>query len=330
MAGSSGVMVYCTYENKSLSSASKELIGEGARLAILLGEELFAILITEKPDSRMAAELGSLGVRRLYCLEEPVLTYISQKYTVAAEYIVRQVNPSVLLFSATIKERDLAARLAARLGTGLTADCTELDISQEGLLLQTRPAYGGNVTATIICAKSRPQMATVRPGVFPVPKCNHSLPSAEIICFSVPLDLNVPCRILLEEPLPFKEDILVKSMVVVACGRGIRNEEGIRMAERLARALGGVTGASRGAVEDKLMPRSRQVGQTGKIIRPALYIACGISGAIQHLVGMKQAGCVVAINSDPNAPIFNVADYGICGDLFIILPRLVELAESRR
>lgn len=327
MADYSGVMVYCTQEHNALSAVSRELLGEGARLAAVLGEALYAAIITPELDETAAAEAGFLGARRLYYIKDPVFThFIAQEYARSMEHIVRQVKPSVLLIGATVEGRDLAARLAVRLETGLTADCTQLAIAADGLLLQTRPAYGGNVTATIVCTKSRPQMATVRPGVFPVPQPNRSLPAAELVHFSVPSGSSATVRVLAAELLSSAEDILGAAAVVVACGRGIRNEAGLRLAERLAQALGGVTGASRGAVEAGFLPRSRQIGQTGKIIRPNLYIACGISGAIQHLVGMKQAQCVIAINNDPEAPIFKAADYGICGDLFVVLPELIQIA----
>jgi electron transfer flavoprotein alpha subunit len=329
MADYSGVMVYCTLEHNDISVVSRELLGEGARLAAVLGEELYAAIITPELGENVAVEAGFLGARRLYCIEDPVFThFLAQEYARSMEYVVRQVRPAILLIGATVEGRDLAARLAVRLETGLTADCTHLAIASDGLLLQTRPAYGGNVTATIVCTKSRPQMATVRPGIFPVPAPNRSLPKAELVHFSVPSGSPATVQVLATELISSKDDILGTAHCIVACGRGIRNKTGLHLAECLAQALGGELGASRGAVEAGFLPRNRQIGQTGKIVRPVLYIACGISGAIQHLVGMKQAQYVIAINNDPEAPIFKEADYGICGDLFVVLPELIKISRK--
>jgi electron transfer flavoprotein alpha subunit len=324
-----GVLVYCPLEQGALTAMAKELLGKGANLAACLSEDLYAVVLN--PGTAViavAAEAGSLGVRQLLYTDDLELEwYTAQRYTDAMEGIVRTLNPSILLIGATIQGRDLAARLAARLNTGLTADCTDLQISPENrLLLQTRPAYGGNVIATIVCARRSPQMATVRPGVFDLPQGKAGTASAGLRIFPLPVStVSAVARVLSAEALAPDANILTKAEVVVACGRGVKNRTGLSLVEDLARVLGGVVGGSRGVVEDGLVPRHYQVGQTGRTIKPKLYIACGISGAVQHIVGIRQAACIIAINHDPEAPIFKEADFCICADLFEALPKLTKM-----
>ena len=323
-------MVYCPLEQQSLAQISKELLGIGAELAAILNEDLYAAVITPG-GFHAAAEAGTLGVKRLYYVNDARLgVYTAQGHTTAMERIVKAANPSILLTGATVQGRDIAARLAARLGTGLTADCTELAISETRLLLQTRPAYSGNVIATIICPERRPQMATIRPGVFQLSRRKIAAGAAEVVLVPMPETLPALANVLSSVNRSIDDDILTGAKVVVSCGRGIKNREGVSLAMKLAKALGGVVGGSRGAVEDGLIPRNCQIGQTGKTIRPRLYIACGISGAVQHIVGMKQAECVIAINNNPEAPIFKEADFSICADVIETLPKLIDMVVGKK
>lgn len=236
-----------------------------------------------------------------------------------------------MLIGATGLGRDLAGAVATELQTGLTADCTGLSIDDRGYLLQTRPAFGGNIMATILTERTRPQMATVRPHVMPLPMKNPSR-KGEIIRETVPFqeeDITVRVLEVIDERKAGDVDVAAAD-IIVSGGRGMRAQENFTLLQELADELGGVVGSSRGAVEAGWMPAERQVGQTGKTVRPKLYIACGISGAIQHLVGMQESDVIVAINMDKNAPIFEVATYGIVGDVLKVVPTLTERVRELR
>ena len=321
-----GVLVYCPVKNGGLEPVGPELLGQGRLLANQLGEPLYGMLIGSGVGETAVAACH-LGADQIFVVNRPELAqYTAGAFSDAMELVIQTARPSIALFGATTESRDVAARLAARLGTGLTADCTALTIEPgTNLLLQTRPAYGGNVLATIVC-NTRPQMATVRPGVFEVPRPGISSPHAKLVDLSADVKFRPSgLEVLSTEPLPLANRALRAASVVVACGRGVKNQSGVALAERLAKALGGEIAASRGAVESGLFPRERQVGQTGQTIRPRLYIACGLSGAVQHLAGIQEVPRIIAINEDPNAPIFAAADYGICADLFDVLPRLTDM-----
>ncbi|MBF7083000.1 electron transfer flavoprotein subunit alpha/FixB family protein [Desulfallas sp. Bu1-1] len=241
---------------------------------------------------------------------------------------IRESKPEIFLVGATNLGRDLAPKVGRRLGTGLTADCTGLDIDDEGMLLQTRPAFGGNIIATIVTPNHRPQMATVRPRVMVSLPRNEGR-RGEVVKIPYKLDtmdLRVKVLDIVKE---IKRGVnLEEADVIVAGGRGLGSAEGFKVLERLAGVLGGEIGASRDAVDAGWISHAHQIGQTGKTVRPKLYIACGISGTVQHTAGMKESDMIVAINTDPAAPIFEIADYGIVADLYQAVPALISAIES--
>ncbi len=252
--------------------------------------------------------------------------YRTQPYLEAMCHLIEQYKPEVILMGATGMGRDLAGAVATRVGTGLTADCTGLDIDDKRNLMQTRPAFGGNIMATIMCDKYRPQMSTVRPHVMQMPE-----PLAGADGEIIKVDFSIPEEQVSVKILEVIRDGDSKQKIdiggaefIVSGGRGMMGPENFALLKELADELGAVVGASRSAVDAGWMPHDRQVGQTGKTVRPKIYIACGISGAIQHLVGMQDADLIIAINRDKEAPIFEVAHYGIVGDLFKVVPELTQ------
>jgi electron transfer flavoprotein alpha subunit len=352
----SGVWVFAEQNNGTLHKGSLELLGCGYGLAQALNEELCAVLLGDNVKN-LVPTLAEYGAEKVYLAQDKKLkTYQTNAYTNTISDIIREHKPSIVLYPATSAGRDLAPRIAQRLQVGLTADCTELAIDEEEKhLLQTRPAFGGNVMATIVSARTRPQMATVRPGVMKVlerdrspqstvnspqtkdntretvgairesPSRSDPLENVEIIECKVRLDSkDIKTRILKVIKEKHRSVNLQDAKVIVAGGRGIRSKEGIKLLEELASAIGGEVAGSRVIVENGLLPVERQVGQTGQSVSPELYIACGISGAVQHRAGMQNSRIVVAINTDADAPIFSVADYGIVGDLFEIVPAITD------
>jgi electron transfer flavoprotein alpha subunit len=325
-----GVWVFAEQRDGEIMGITLELLGEGRRLAETLGVELAAVLLGDGVETK-TPELFAYGADVVYLVEDPELkNYRTESYTAVLEHLIKKYRPEIMLIGATNIGRDLAPRLAGRIGTGLTADCTELDIDlEQRLLLQTRPAFGGNLMATILCANNRPQMATVRPGVMKklIP---DGCRTGKIIKTPYHKDqVKIRTRILEVVKETSRVVNLEEAQIIVAGGRGVGSQEGFAILEELAKKLGGVVAASRGAVDAGWVPASYQVGQTGKTVHPKLYIACGISGAIQHVAGMQNSGLIVAINKNPNAPIFKVADYGIVGDLHQVVPLLIEaLAEE--
>ena len=319
-----GVWVFIEQTDGEAAKVSWELLGKGKELAAKLGVELCAVVIGHKVEA-LCSESFSYGAEKAYLLDAPLYAdYRTQSYLEAMCHLIEQYKPEVILMGATGMGRDLAGAVATRVGTGLTADCTGLDIDDKRNLMQTRPAFGGNIMATIMCDKYRPQMSTVRPHVMQMPE---PLPAAggEIIrdSFTVPEDriLVKMLEIIRDGDSKHKVDI-GGAEFIISGGRGMMGPENFGILEELARELNGVVGASRSAVDAGWMPHDRQVGQTGKTVRPKIYIACGISGAIQHLVGMQDADLIIAINRDKDAPIFEVAHYGIVGDLFQVVPAL--------
>lgn len=302
-----------------------ELLSEGRTLADRIGCRLTGVVIGDKSEAAIdqAAEYGADAVITVNGTE--YLHYSTEAYVHAMHELVRKHEPEAILIGATLNGRDLAPRLAARLRTGLTADCTGLDIDEQtGKIMWTRPAFSGNLMATIICKDHTPQMGTVRPGVFP--KIKRSKRGEVSV---IQEDVRFPAEKARTELLKVIRDAaeeavdLENAQIIVSGGKGVRGVEGFELIRELADTLGGDVGASRAAVEEGWISRMHQVGQTGKTVSPKLYIACGISGAIQHQAGMNRAGTIVAINTDPEAPIFNIADYGIVGDLFSIIPPLI-------
>lgn len=318
-----GVWVFVEQSQGRPLRVGLELLGKAQDLAKDLNQEVSAVLLG-KEIKALAHELLEYGAKKVYCVEDPQLeTYSTLAYTRIISDLVREHKPSILLLGATLVGRDLAPRLSRRLGAGLTADCTELSIDpQEKLLLQTRPAFGGNIMATIANRFSRPQMATVRPGVMEIKKVQ--VPDGEVIVVDKRPDLkDLLLQVVRSVKEPKGRTNLEEAKVIVAGGRGVGDKEGFRLIEELANVLGGEVAGTRVAVEEGWITQDRQVGQTGVTVRPELYIACGISGAIQHRAGMMNSRYIVAINKDPNAPIFQVADWGLIGDLHEIVPKMI-------
>lgn len=319
----SGVWVFAEQRDGVIAGVSFELLGEGRRLAGMLDTKLSAVLFG--PSETGADELIKWGADRVYhCAEEIVKSFNDEPYAALLSDLIRLYKPEVVLAGATAVGRSFIPRVAARLKTGLTADCTGLDVDRETKnLLQVRPAFGGNIMATILCPHTRPQMATVRPRVMKRGEYDASR-KGEVV--KVGAD-NVKSRTKVLETVKEVSELSVnlqEANIIVAGGRGVGGEKGFQMLRELADALGGCVGASRAAVDEGWIPYRHQVGQTGKTVGPKLYIACGISGAVQHLVGMQSSDIIVAINRNPEAPIFNVANYGIVGDIFEIVPMLTK------
>lgn len=303
-----------------------ELLGEGKKLANEIGVELCAILLGNKVDG-LANELIEFGADKVYYANDKLLeNYTTDGYTKVICEAVNSIKPEIVLVGATHIGRDLAPRLASKLNTGLTADCTKLEIDLEDKkIMQTRPAFGGNIMATIICPDTRPQMSTVRPGVMDKAVSDKNR-KGDIINLKIDLKKS-DIRTEVLEIVKTKKDLvsLTDANFIVSGGLGIKNAEGFKLLKQLADRLEGVVGASRAAVDAGWIDHSHQVGQTGTTVKPQVYIACGISGAIQHLAGMQSSDIIIAINTNESAPIFDVADYGIVGDVYEVVPRLIEL-----
>lgn len=323
------VWVFVEHESGKVANVSFELLGQGRELANSLGCSLCGMLLGNEVEP-FAKEAFSYGAEKIYLTESPVLkNYRTEPYAAAAVSLIRKYKPEVVLFGATTQGRDFAGCVATTLETGLTADCTSLDIDTEKKLLrQTRPAFGGNIMATILCETHRPQMSTVRPKVFPMPQKDKSR-KGEIIRESLKMtEDQVHTRVL--EFVKGAETInLMDAEIIVSGGRGMGGPEQFKIIRDFADVLRAAVGASRAAVDSGWIPYEHQVGQTGKTVRPKIYFACGISGAIQHQAGMKTSDIIVAINKDAEAPIFKIATYGIVGDLFQVLPKLAEELKTR-
>ena len=321
------VWVFAETDEDGLKPVSLELMSKARELADELGERACAVLFGTGHES--AAELlQRYGADVVYLVEKEELnTFRAESHAHAMKELIMRYLPSVVLYPATRSGRAFAPRVAAGLSLGLTADCTSLSI-KDGMLLQTRPAFGGNIMADIISPDTRPQMSTVRPNVF---KAVEHPVKGEVVRVDVEIPENkVLVRILEEirneEPGGKKID---EADIIVAGGAGMGSAQGFSMLEELASLLGGAVGATRKVVELGWAPKSVQVGQSGTTVSPDIYIACGISGAVQHLVGMKESEMIIAINSDPDAPIFSVADYGIVGDVKEVVPALLTALRER-
>ncbi|MCC8193361.1 MAG: electron transfer flavoprotein subunit alpha/FixB family protein [Deltaproteobacteria bacterium] len=326
-----GVFVFVQQVDGAIVNVSYELIGKGRELAADRKTEVTAVLLGSGVE-KLCDNLARYGADRVILVDDPALeVYMTEPYTRALAAVVKQYKPEILLYGATAIGRDLAPRVSARVHTGLTADCTGLTIQEEtNHLLMTRPAFGGNIMATIVCREHRPQMATVRPGVM-----QRIAPIEGATCvverFAVP-DLaggkNVEILDIVKK-ISEKMDIQ-DAKILVSGGRGMCGPENFKLLEDLAEVLGGSVSSSRACVDAGWVPKDLQVGQTGKTVRPNLYIACGISGAIQHLAGMEESDVIVAINKDASAPIFDVADFGVVGDVHKVLPILTEKVRAAR
>lgn len=325
-----GVWVIGEQNLGKLHNVTLELIGEARKLSKKINKETSVVILGHKIDS-VVEEIKKYDVDNIICVDrEELANYNTDYYSNCIAKLITANKPEIVLCGATSIGRDLAPRVAAKVGTGLTADCTGLEIDEtDGKLLQTRPAFGGNLMATIICPKNRPQMSTVRPGVM---EKSEKVENVKAKLITPELDKNLFQSNVVFEGIIVDEKPkvnLIDAKIVVSGGRGLKTPEGFKLIEELADALGGVVGSSRAAVDAGWIDHSHQVGQTGTTVRPDLYIACGISGAIQHLAGMSESKTIVAINKDPNAPIFKVCDFGIVGDLYKIIPELIEFIKNR-
>ena len=327
----SGIMIYAEFRHGKLVPVSFELLGIGRQLADQQNVPLTAVLLGSGLGDA-ARDLVSYGADFVYQVDDPALeNFTDEIYGNILEDVARQLKPEVILAGATAIGRSFIPLVATSLATGLTADCTNLTIRPEdGVLLQTRPAFGGNIMATIECPHTRPQMATVRSRVMKAAEQDLDR-KGEIIDYQPkPERLRSKVKVL-RSVLEEQDQVnITEGDIIVAGGRGLDNGKGFDLIKQLADAVDGAVGASRAAVDSEWIAYSHQVGQTGKTVNPKLYIACGISGAIQHVVGMQSSETIVAINKDADAPIFDVATYGIVGDLFEVLPKLIEKIEERR
>ena len=346
-----GVWVFCEQRDGVIMSTTYQLLSEGRKLANDLGVELCGVLLGSGLNEDYAKALGGYGADRVYVCDHPLLKdYTTDGYTKVICDLIEDKKPEIFLIGATNIGRDLGPRCAARLHTGLTADCTHLDVDVEKYkaflkttstidvdntkfeentnLKMTRPAFGGHLMATIICPRFRPQMATVRPGVMQKADFNEETAAKTIL---EKIDVQLTKDDIHVDVVEIKKSAkqmvdLIGADVVVAVGRGISKDpkRGVELAQELAGVLGGVVGASRAVVDADWLPADHQVGQTGKTVHPKIYVALGISGAIQHKAGMQDSECIIAVNKSDAAPIFEVATYGIVGDLFSVTPMLIE------
>ena len=322
-----GVWVIAEQRFGQVLNVTKELLGEGKKLATSLNSDLTAVILGHTLNG-WPEELVRYGADNvIYADHELLSDYNVDAYSKVVGNLITTRKPEIILFGATSIGRELAPTLSAKLKTGLTADCTLLKIDTETRnLLQTRPAFGGNIMATIQCANHRPQMCTVRPGVMKKAQYNGDCDIEAKVETIIPIITQEELRTkILNIDTSKSADIAIEdAKIVVSGGRGLSNADGFNLLRKLAEKLNGCIGSSRACVDSGWIAKPHQIGQTGKTVRPKLYIACGISGAIQHIAGMEQAECIVAINKDPEAPIFKIADYGIVGDLYQIIPELLK------
>lgn len=324
-----GVWVWVEQCNGKASSISWEMIGQGRRLAEKRGTTLTACVLGREVEP-IAREAIAYGADRVFLVDDPTLkVYRTDPYARCLVELVKKHKPEIFLLGASSRGRDLAGAVATYLYTGLTADCTGLEIEEgSNLLLQIRPAFGGNIMATIKCENYRPQMATVRHHVFEMPVPDDKRQGQIVREKPVMLEEQIATRVL-DLVIEKNEVNIADAKIIVSGGRGLKGPEGFSIIHELAEVLGGAVGASRAAVDAGWISYAHQVGQTGRTVRPDLYIACGISGAIQHQAGMRSSKIIVAINKDPEAPIFQIADYGIVGDLFSVVPALTRALKKR-
>jgi electron transfer flavoprotein alpha subunit len=318
-----GVWVIAEERDGEIRKITYEVVSEGRRLADALGQELTAVLLGSGIKDK-AGELAHYGADKVLVADDARLSpYTTDAYVSVIGQLVKAEEPAVLLLGASVQGKDLSGRLSARLGVGMAQDCTAFEI-QDGNLVATRPIYAGKAYATVTFDNSLPQMATARPNVMPVNEPDSSK-SAEVLEAEFSLDdAELKTKVVdIVRDSSGKID-LTEAERIVSGGRGMKGPEQYEILEKLAEVLGGTVGASRAAVDAGWRPQTDQVGQTGKVVSPNLYIACGISGAIQHLAGMGTSKVIVAINKDPDAPIFQKADYGVVGDLFELVPALTE------
>ncbi len=328
---SDGIWIFAEQRRGRLAPVALELLGEGRRLAEVLHLPVAAVLFGHQVRD-LADELIAGGADSVYLVDHPILSeFVEEPYAAALTALARLHPPEIILAGATYLGRAFIPRVAAALDTGLTADCTAFDIEpQSNLLLQTRPAFGGNIMATILTHRSYPQMATVRPRVMKKLPPQNGRQGNIVQVHLAELDHSFRSRFLqtvseITETIPLSE-----AEVIIAGGRGLQEGKNFRLLEELANLLGGTVGATRAAVDAGWISYQHQIGQTGKTVAPKIYFACGISGAAQHMVGMQSSDFIVAINSDPQAPIFQIADIGLVGNVFDIIPALIQQIRANR
>lgn len=332
MSDARNVWVFIEVVRGKIKGVSLELLGQGRKMADDLGEKLVAIIPGNEIEdfAKMAIRYGA--DEAIVVDQKELKDYSTDGYTKVMCTLIKKYNPAVLLIGATNNGRDLGPRVSSRMQTGLTADCTELGVDSETRLVKwTRPAFGGNLMATILCPDHRPQIGTVRPGVFKKPEEDTGR-KGEIIHETVEFGPDeIRTRIIEVITEAGGADVnLEEAEIIVSGGRGVGGPEGFEVLKELADEIGAQIGASRAAVDSGWISSLHQVGQTGKSVGPKIYIACGISGAIQHVAGMSSSDVIIAINKDPDAPIFNIADYGIVGDLFEVIPELTKRIRSSK
>jgi len=330
------VMVYIQQHEGKAAEVSLELVSKARELADKLKVDVSAALFGEKVSGEVS-RLASLGADRVYIAEDAHLKYYTPiPYSKLMNQVVEEYKPQIVLFGATTEGRDLAPRVASHLKVGLTADCTDLQIGDhtqkdteyKNILYQIRPAFGGNIIATIVSPEKKPQMATVREGVMRMAQPNNSR-KAETVKIKTSLGANDFVSEIIERVMEEKTVNLKGAQIIVAGGMGVGSKDNFNLIKDLAQTLGAEIGASRAAVDQGFIGKEHQVGQTGTTVRPKLYIACGISGAIQHRAGMDGSARIIAINNDPEAPIFGVAHYGIVGDLNDVIPKMIKAYKAR-
>ena len=324
----SGIWVFAEHADGKFKKVAFEMLSEATRLAEKFDEEVAAVVVGEDV-SDIAPVLGHYGARKVFVLEdEDLALYNSEAYAEVVGRLIEENSPSLFFFGTSSTGRDLAPKLSARFECGLASDCTKFELSDGNELLITRPIYAGKVVATVVPGEGDLFMATVRPNSLSANDPDESL-EAEIIEEDAAVDSD-GIRAVVKEVLKSAGEMidLQEADIVVSGGRGVKGPENFPMIQELASTLGGALGASRAAVDAGWIDHQHQVGQTGKVVAPKLYVACGISGAIQHLAGMKTSKFIVAVNKDPEAPIFKVANYGIVGDLFEVIPLMIEEAKK--
>lgn len=320
----SGVLVFAEQKNGEIHKVSYELLGKGRKIADKLGVFLYSVVLG--PANIKTEELIYRGADKVFCLEDDMFNEPEELiYKINLVNLINTVKPEICLIGATSFGRSLAPRVAAALRTGLTADCTGLEVDEDGKLIQIRPAFSENILAHIK-TETYPQMATVRYKEFSEGKRDISR-KGEVIKVEPAYIKDKLVEVVKE--LKGQEFDITEANVVISGGKGLKSAEDFKMLEELAKALGGVVGASRSVVDDGFISKEHQVGYSGNRVKPKIYIACGISGAPQHLAGMKDSDTIIAINSDPSAPIFNVADYGIVGDLYEVVPQLINKIKTK-
>lgn len=320
-----GVWVFAEQRDGELQKVALELLGKGREIADKLGVELTALLLGHKNIEEMTKELGAFGADKVLVCDNELLThYSTDGYTKVINEVVNAKKPEILFIGASFIGRDLGPRVAGRLSTGLTADCTSLDVDSEtNNLLMTRPAFGGNLMATIVCGDHRPQMSTVRPGVFEKLAKDENR-TFQVEKFDVQLSASDIRTETIEVVKSVKEMVdITEADIVVSGGRGVGCKENFALLQELADVMGGTLAGSRAAVDNGWVEKAVQVGQTGKTVRPTIYIACGISGAIQHLAGMQDSNYIIAINKDSDAPIMKAADVALVGDFAKVIPEMI-------